>query len=117
MSGILSIGMPVFLKAVNYLSPIRYAIANLAPYTLRGVQLTCGPDQQIPGSDDCIVSNGEAVLELFDFAGNNRGLEILGVGLATLIYRLLAYALLKAVRTHWSEVGLGLRDKVRRPKA
>ena len=109
MSGLLSIHMPAFLEGINYLSPVRYAIANLAPYTLRGVELTCEPGQRIPGSERCLVESGEQVLELFGFAGSNKGLNLLGVGMATVVYRLIAYALLKAVRTHWREVGGRLR--------
>lgn len=114
MSGILSINMPAFLTGINYLSPVRYAIANLAPYTLRGVELTCEASQRIPGTEQCIVSSGEQVLQLFGFQDANPGLEILGVGLGTIIYRLLAWALLKAVRTHWSEVGQSMKAKMRK---
>lgn len=112
MSGILSINMPSFLKAVNYLSPVRYAIANLAPYTLRGVELTCEDYQRNALTGKCTVETGEQVLGLFGFEGSIPHLEIIGVGIATLVYRLLAFALLKAVRTHWSEVGGNLKAKM-----
>ena len=110
MSGILSINMPSFLKAVNYLSPVRYAIANLAPYTLRGVKLTCEEYQKSGGR--CPVETGEQVLGLFGFANNIPHLEIIGVGVATLVYRMLAFVLLKAVRTHWSEVAGNLKARM-----
>lgn len=112
MSGILSIGMPSFLKGVNYLSPVRYAIANLAPYTLRGVELTCEDIQRNVTTGRCQVETGEQVLGLFGFANSNPGLEILGVGIATIVYRLFAWALLKAVRTHWSEVGGNIKVRM-----
>lgn len=110
MSGILSIAMPGFLQGVNYLSPIRYAIRALAPYTLRGVQLTCNDLQRLPNGQ-CLVPDGEAVLELFQLGGGNPGLELLGVGIATLVYRLLAWAMVRAVRTHWSEIGQRMKRK------
>lgn len=94
--------MPAFLKGVNYLSPIRYMIRNLAPYTLRPIELTCNASQTLPDGR-CIVSNGNDVLALFQLDGN-AGLELLGVGLCTLVYRLLAWALLRGVRTHWGDV-------------
>lgn len=58
------------------------------------------------------MSSGEQVLQLFGFQDANPGLEILGVGLGTIIYRLLAWALLKAVRTHWSEVGGNIKARM-----
>lgn len=111
MSGILSIAMPGFLQGVNYLSPIRYAIRCLAPYTLGGVELTCNDLQRLPNGE-CLVPDGEAVLGLFQLNGGNPGLELLGVGIATVVYRLLAWAMVKAVRTHWSEIGEQVKMRV-----
>lgn len=102
MSGILSIDMPAFLRGVNYLSPLRYAIRNLAPYTLRPITLTCTSAQALPDGS-CTVPDGEAVLALFRLDGNER-LELLGVAIATVLYRLLAWALLRGARTHWGDV-------------
>ncbi|OBT84548.1 hypothetical protein VE02_06800 [Pseudogymnoascus sp. 03VT05] len=102
MSGILSISMPAFLRGVNYLSPLRYVIRNLAPYTLRPITLTCTAAQALPDGT-CTVPDGEAVLALFRLDGNER-LELLGVAIATVVYRLLAWALLRVARTHWGDV-------------
>lgn len=102
MSGILSISMPAFLRGVNYLSPLRYAIHNLAPYTLRPITLTCTPAQALPDGS-CSIPDGEAVLDLFRLQGN-EGMELLGVGVATVLYRMLAWGLLRGARTHWGDV-------------
>ena len=102
MSGILSISMPAFLRGVNYLSPLRYVIRNLAPYTLRPITLTCTAAQALPDGT-CTVPDGEAVLALFRLDGNER-LELLGVAIATVLYRMLAWALLRGARTHWGDV-------------
>ncbi|KAF7883015.1 hypothetical protein EAF00_011504 [Botryotinia globosa] len=103
MSGIMSIGMPAFLQGVNYLSPIRYAIRNLAPYTLRSIVFTCTDAQKLPDGS-CPINNGVEALNLYDL--NTDALwNIIALGICTVIYRSLAYLLLKAMRTHWKGVG------------
>lgn len=63
MSGVMSINMPSFLQGVNYLSPLRYAIRNLAPYSLRGITFTCTESQRLPNGE-CVISTGEQVLDV-----------------------------------------------------
>ncbi|KAH8819749.1 ABC transporter-like protein [Xylogone sp. PMI_703] len=99
MSGIMSISMPGFLKGVNYLSPIRYAIRNLAPYSLRSIHFTCNSEQRLPDGS-CPINNGADVLRLYDLDAN-PGINILCLGMCALVYRLLAYLLLRARRTQW----------------
>ncbi|KAL8690046.1 MAG: hypothetical protein Q9218_004415, partial [Villophora microphyllina] len=41
MGGIMSLDIPAFLQAWNHLSPIKWSLGNLAPYTLRGVRFSC----------------------------------------------------------------------------
>ena len=101
MSGVLSINMPSFLQGVNYLSPIRYAIRNLAPYTLRGIVFTCNEATKLPNGE-CPITTGVQVLQLYDLDAN-PGINIMALGVCTVIYRLLAYILLKAARTHWGD--------------
>lgn len=110
MSGVLSINMPGFLQGVNYLSPIRYVIRNLAPYSLRGIAFTCNDSQRLPNGE-CIISTGEQVLELYDL-NTNPEMNIMALGVCTLVYRLLAFLLLKAMRTHWPNLK-GKRKNVR----
>ncbi|KUJ14979.1 ABC transporter-like protein [Mollisia scopiformis] len=102
MSGVMSINMPSFLQGVNYLSPLRYAIRNLAPYSLRGITFTCTDAQKLPNGQ-CPIGTGEQVLNLYDL-NTNPGLNILALGICTLIYRLVAYLLLRAVKTHWGDL-------------
>lgn len=102
MSGVLSIDMPGFLQGVNYLSPIRYAIRNLAPYSLHSITFTCNDTQKLP-SGECIISTGQQVLQLYDL-DTNPAMNIMALGICTLVYRLLAYLLLKAMRTHWPDL-------------
>lgn len=63
MAGILSIGINGFLQAVNYLSPLRYVMRNLGPYTLDKVIFTCDTSQQLLNGT-CTIATGMAALEL-----------------------------------------------------
>ncbi len=105
MSGILSINMPGFLQGVNYLSPIRYAVRNLVPYSLRGINFTCNAEQRLPDGS-CTISTGTDVLNLWNLNVNPL-VNILALGATALIYRLLAYALLRLRRSHWREWWVG----------
>ncbi|PHH80458.1 hypothetical protein CDD80_1468 [Ophiocordyceps camponoti-rufipedis] len=64
MAGIVSIDMPGPFQAVNYLSPIRYAVRAVAPYAFRGLSLTCSAAQRLP-EGICPVQTGEQALELY----------------------------------------------------
>jgi ABC-type multidrug transport system ATPase subunit len=108
MSGILSISMPGFLKGVNYLSPIRYSIRNLAPYTLRDIILTCSNEQRLPNGN-CTIGTGREVLELYQLDGDPL-VNILCLGAAAIVYRASAWAILRVVRTRWS----GVWDEIKR---
>lgn len=99
MSGIMSINMPAFLRGVNYISPLRYAVRSLAPFSLRGMKFTCTDAQRLPGGE-CPITTGEQVLDLYDLNADPV-VNILVLGAVALAYRLVAYALLKIARTHW----------------
>ncbi|KAL9046081.1 MAG: hypothetical protein Q9214_000991, partial [Letrouitia sp. 1 TL-2023] len=65
MGGVMSLNIPAFLQAWNHLSPIKWALGNLAPYTLRGVAFTCGEAQRsVEGR--CPIETGEEVLRLYN---------------------------------------------------
>ncbi|KAF2878078.1 ABC transporter-like protein [Massariosphaeria phaeospora] len=99
MGGVMSLSIPPFLSAFNHLSPIKYAIANMAPYTLRGQAFTCEPWQRLPGGA-CPISTGDQVLDLYHLNTNAR-LNLAALGVCTLVYRVLAYAILKMVKERW----------------
>lgn len=108
MEGILSINMPALFNAFNYISPLRYAVRVLGPVSLRGQTFTCSGDERLPDGT-CFISTGEQVLQLYkldvDFVVN-----IAALAGTVVAYRLLAYLLLKLVRTRWDGgelVGLG----------
>jgi hypothetical protein len=99
MSGVMSINMPSFLKGVNYLSPLRYAVRNLAPYSLSNILFTCSQEQRLPDGK-CPIENGREVLGLYRLDTDPR-LNLAMLGVVTVCYRLLAWGLLRVVRGHW----------------
>jgi hypothetical protein len=101
MSGVMSINMPAFLRGVNYLSPLRYAIRNLGPYSLRDIVFTCSDSQRLPDGQ-CPITTGLQVLDLYGLNANPT-INIVAIGVTAVVYRLLAYIMLKIARTHWGD--------------
>ncbi|OJD30008.1 abc transporter [Diplodia corticola] len=101
MAGIMSIDMPALLRDLNHLSPIKYVVANLAPYSLDGVRFTCTDGQRLAGGR-CPIETGEEVLRLYGLEGGDARLNVLWLGVCAVVYRFLAYALLKARKERWS---------------
>ncbi len=103
MGGVMSLDIPSFLQAWNHLSPIKWSVASLAPYSLRGVVFTCTDFQRLPNGD-CPIRTGEDVLRLYRLSGS-PGQKVLALGLCVVGYRLLAYVILKFRRTRWGSSG------------
>lgn len=101
MAGILSINMPDLFKAVNYLSPIRYGTRAIAPYSLRGVEFTCNDSQRQPDGR-CPIETGQDVLNLYNF-DVDPVVNIAALAGCVVVYRLLAWGLLRVVRGRWRE--------------
>ena len=99
MGGVMSLNIPAFLQAFNHLSPVKWSLGNLLPYTLRGVTFTCTEYQRLPNGA-CPIETGEQVLQLYNLDGN-AGLNLLALAVCVLVYRGVAYLLLRAKRTHW----------------
>ncbi|KAI1087004.1 P-loop containing nucleoside triphosphate hydrolase protein [Rostrohypoxylon terebratum] len=102
MAGIMSIDMPELFKAFNYVSPLKYATAALAPFTLRGVTFTCDDAQRLPDGR-CQIETGEQVLDLYKL-NVNPYVNLGALGAAIVVYRLVAWFLLRLVRTRWKSV-------------
>ncbi|KIY47464.1 P-loop containing nucleoside triphosphate hydrolase protein [Fistulina hepatica ATCC 64428] len=97
MAGVMSLDMPSFFRGINYISPLKYSIATLMPYTLRGVQFTCTESQRL-SDGQCPLSTGEQVLDLYNLNIDPR--PMLGVlGGITVAYRLVAYLILKLTKS------------------
>lgn len=92
MGGILSIDMPALLRALNYLSPLRYAFRIVATYSLRGVHFTCNSDEARPDGR-CYIETGEEVLSLYKL-DEDPVVNIVGLATCVIFYRMISFAVL-----------------------
>jgi hypothetical protein len=98
--------MPKFFKGVNYLSPVKYGAIVLVVQGFRGMEFVCTDAQKLPDGS-CPITNGDQVLDLYGY--NVRIAPNIGALIAaTVIYRLIAYAVLKVTRLH---LGIGKRER------
>jgi hypothetical protein len=97
--GTMSINLPKFLQAFNYLSPAKYSIASLAVYTFRDIQFSCTKEQQLPDGN-CPQSDGIEVLKLYKLNTNPK-LNLMALGITAIAYRMVAYFILKVKRERW----------------
>lgn len=100
LGGVMSLNVNDVLQGINYLSPIKYAIANLAPYSLHGQQFDCSASQRL-ANGKCPIETGEQVLALYNL-DKNGAMNIMALGVCTIIYRFVAYMVLRAVRSRWT---------------
>lgn len=99
MAGVMSINMPELFNAFNYISPCRYAVRALAPVSLRGQTFSCDGDQRL-ADGSCVMSTGEQVLDLYKL-DVNVVVNVAALAGTVVVYRLVAYLLLRLVRTRW----------------
>jgi hypothetical protein len=93
--------MPDLFTSLNYLSPIGYGTRAVAPYSLRGVGFTCNDSQRLPNGR-CLIETGQDVLDLYDL-DVDPVVNIAALAGCIIVYRLLAWLLLRAVRGRWRE--------------
>ncbi|KAL4805229.1 P-loop containing nucleoside triphosphate hydrolase protein [Aspergillus unguis] len=93
LGGIMSLHVNSFLSALNHLSPVKYLIANLASYSMRGQTFDCTDSQRLPGGR-CPINDGTDVLDMYGLDGD-AGLHLIDLGVCTIVYRTVAYALLR----------------------
>ena len=94
----MSLNIPSFLQAFNHLSPVKWAMGNMAPYTLRGVRFTCEEYQKINGR--CPITTGEDALALYKLNKDSE-MYLMALGVCAIVYRLIAYVTLKCVKERW----------------
>ncbi|KAF2268532.1 ABC transporter-like protein [Lojkania enalia] len=99
MGGVISLDVPSFLQAFNHLSPVKWAIGNMAPYTLRNQHFTCEDWQRLPNGN-CPITTGQQVLNLYHL-DKNPNLQIMALGICAIVYRIVAYLILKCVKERW----------------
>ncbi|RJE20910.1 ABC transporter [Aspergillus sclerotialis] len=97
LGGVMSLNVNDVLQGINHLSPIKYSIANLAPYSLRHQHFSCTPSQQL-ADGSCPITSGQQVLDLYNL-DKDGPMNIMALGVCTIIYRFVAYTLLKVIRS------------------
>jgi len=88
MGGVMSLNIPSWLQAFNYLSPVKYQIASMAAYSLRGQEFSCRETQKVNGL--CPLQTGEQVLDLYNLDGNPK-LNLVALGICCVAYRSIAF--------------------------
>lgn len=96
LGGVMSLNVNEVLQGINHLSPIKYAIANLAPYSLRNQEFVCTQGQRL-ANGSCPIQNGHEVLQLYNL-DKNGPMNVMALGVCTIIYRVVAYGLVKVMR-------------------
>lgn len=96
MGGLLSLNMNVFLKAVNWLSPLKYALSVLVNMTFSGLKISCY-DQVTYADGTCAFDSGEDVLREYHIKNSVPHFCAAMVGVV-IIYRLLAFLVLELTR-------------------
>lgn len=104
MAGVLSINEPALFRYFNYISPIRYETRAVAYYSLHGLNLSC-TSAQLLQDGSCPLKTGDEALELYKF-NEDPLISLVGMAVCTVVYRLVAWMLLKAVRGRWSFAAL-----------
>ncbi|EGW34827.1 ATP-dependent ABC transporter [Spathaspora passalidarum NRRL Y-27907] len=94
MGGTMSLHMPSFFKGINYISPMKYAVAICANLGLRGQVFECST-----GLDECVFETGEAVLEYYNLKAD-LGPMVGGLIACFVLYRVIAIASIY-VRVKW----------------
>lgn len=104
LGGVMSLNIPAVIQAFNHLSPIKYAVANLASYSMANHHFTCSDSQRMP-SGNCPIETGEQALKLYNL-DKNPEMNLMALGVCTIVYRVVAYGLLKVARSYgfWERV-------------
>ncbi|KAE8324666.1 P-loop containing nucleoside triphosphate hydrolase protein [Aspergillus sergii] len=96
LGGVMSLNVNEVLQGLNHLSPVKYAVANLAPYAMRDQEFVCMAAQRL-ADGSCPIQNGQQVLQLYNL-DKNGAMNVMALGVCTIIYRVVAYGLVKAMR-------------------
>ncbi|CAE6514119.1 unnamed protein product [Rhizoctonia solani] len=90
LSGIISVSIPTWLSDIAYVTTMKYAARVIAVNESIGLKLNCPPETIQSG--ECLVQDGQQLLDLLGFSNDIRTGRYLGilVGLAV-AYRVLAW--------------------------
>ncbi|KAI5960485.1 hypothetical protein CANMA_003997 [Candida margitis] len=93
MGGTMSLHMPNFFKAMNYLSPMKYAVSICANLGFKSQMFSCG------STGECSLQTGHDVLSYYNLEAN-IGAMFGGLFACLVVYRLLAIGSIY-VRVKW----------------
>lgn len=93
MAGTMSLHMPAVLKGLNYLNPVKYGVQVCVNMGFRGQQFRCAV------GDSCLLSTGDAVLDMYGLRANLGG-AFGGLVACMVIYRLVGISFAYA-RVRW----------------
>lgn len=96
MAGILSLHMPAFFKAINWLSPLKYCASILINLALEDQYFQCETDD-LDANGQCPYEYGYMALNTYGLAANVVPL-LGGMAVCIVVYRLIAFAVLKIDR-------------------
>lgn len=96
MAGIMSLKMPAFFKAINWLSPLKYVISVLINLAVENIEFQCEPEDILPDGS-CPYHYGSDALEMYGLEADVKPLFGGLVG-CILLYRLVAFFVLKVDR-------------------
>jgi len=94
MVGVYSLNLPGWLRGLNYASVLRFGVRALARQEFEGLTFTCAPEEELPTptGPQCPFTNGEQVLELYEFNRSDSVEDLLCLVGITVGYRLIAFA-------------------------
>ncbi|KAJ8100914.1 P-loop containing nucleoside triphosphate hydrolase protein [Lipomyces tetrasporus] len=97
MNGLFSMHMLGFLRALNYVNPLKYTTAVMVNYGFAGLTFGCDDSLRL-ANGQCPIPTGEVLLETYGYVVPKR-LYVGYMLVAMVIYRLLASALLIIMRS------------------
>jgi len=97
MAGIFSLDMPAWLRALNWLSPLKYAVGNMTVYMLSGQRFSCDGEGQRGVDGQCVLGTGEEVLRLYGLE-SDPAVMLGALVVAMVVYRALAFGVLWVVK-------------------
>ena len=89
----MSLSPPRVLQWFNHISPIKYAIDNLAYYCLTGLELQC-TDSQRRADGSCPLQTGKQALKLYDLDTDQPEIGLVAGVVLMVGYRLLVWVVL-----------------------
>lgn len=93
MAGTMSLHMPRFFRAWNYINPVKYAVLIITKLGFENQHFSCG------SAPDCSLRLGNDVMDRYGL-DNNLGISIMALVVCLVVYRGIAVALTE-VKVRW----------------